>query len=504
MQEAQRSEQFISRESLQPAYDRRGGIGLVAGPLAFVIMLVLGPPAGMSQEALMVAATTIWIAIWWMSEALPIPVTALLPIVILPITGALSVGEVTAGYSNPLIFVFLGGFMIALALERWNLHRRIALHIIAVVGSTPSRIVLGFMVATGFLSMWISNTATAMMMVPMGMAVVTQLATLKGKEHITEEDLKQGKYPFGTALMLGIAYSASIGGIATLVGTPPNIVLAGAASELLNIEITFVKWMMIGTPIAIIGLFGSWFYLTRFAYKISTDEIPGGLEVVRNEIRNLGPMSQAEKGVLLVFGLVALGWITRPWLIKPFFPEVNDAVIAIAGAVVLFAIPVRRQDNTPAFLMDWEAATRLPWGIVLLFGGGLAIADAFKITGLAQWLGESLGVLSGAPFIVITLAVVAMVIFLTEVTSNTASTTLLMPVMAALGAGIGINPLLLMVPTAIAASCAFMLPVATPPNAIVFGSGQVSIPQMARAGVWLNLCGVVLITLLGFLWQPLL
>lgn len=492
----------VARETNQSDYGTRQRIGLFLGPVAFLLMLLLPNPAGMTPEAAKVAATTLWVAIWWMTEAVPIPVTSLLPLILLPISGALKIGEVAPGYSDPLIYVFLGGFMIALAIERWNLHQRIALSIISVVGATPARVVLGFMLATGFLSMWISNTATAMMMMPIGMAVVTQMATLMGRANVSEETMREGNFGFGTALMLGIAYSSSIGGMATLIGTPPNIVLAGAARELLGVEISFARWMMIGLPLAIIGLLGTWWYLARVAYKLERKAIPGGLDVVRKDLHDLGPMSQAERAVLVIFSLTALAWIVRPWWITPFLPNVDDAVIALTGAVALFIVPLSLQRNQ--FLLDWDTAKKLPWGIVLLFGGGLAIAAAFKSTGLSAWLGEALTGLGSLPALLVVLVVVTIVVFLTELTSNTATATMLMPVMFALGTALAIDPLLLMVPAALAASCAFMLPVATPPNAIVFGSNYVTIPQMARAGLWLNLGSIILVTAIGYFLLPLL
>jgi solute carrier family 13 (sodium-dependent dicarboxylate transporter), member 2/3/5 len=496
----------LQRGGVSTEYSTRQRIGLALGPLAFLLMLILPNPAGMSPEAAKVAATTLWVAIWWMTEAAPIPVTSLLPLILIPMTGALPISDVTPGYSNRLIFVFLGGFMIALAIERWNLHRRIALSIISVVGVTPARIVLGFMVATGFLSMWISNTATAMMMTPIGLAVISQMLELMDRHKDTSEESEEqrnmARVGFATALMLGIAYSASLGGIGTLIGTPPNIVLAGAAQELFGLEISFARWMLIGLPVAIIGVFGVWFYLTRIAYTMDREGIPGGLDVVRDELRKLGPMTTPERAVLIIFGLTALAWITRPWVISPIAPNVDDAVIALTGAVVLFVVPLSLQRNE--FLMDWETARNLPWGIVLLFGGGLAIAAAFTATGLSDWLGAALTGLNGLPVLLVLLVVVTIVIFLTELTSNTASATMLMPVMFALSAALLVNPLLLMVPAAIAASCAFMLPVATPPNAIVFGSGYITIPQMARTGIWLNLAGIILVTAIGYLLVPLI
>ncbi|MFV9504060.1 MAG: SLC13 family permease [Oscillochloridaceae bacterium umkhey_bin13] len=487
------------------AYSPARLIGLITGPLLFVLVAYLLPlPEGMAPEAKMVAATTIWIAIWWMSEAIPIPATSLLPLVILPLTGTIRPADLAPAYANPLIFVFLGGFMIALAIERWNLHRRIALNIVRVVGTSPTRIVLGFMAATGFLSMWISNTATAMMMVPMGAAVILQLTDLLRRNGTPEHELAPGQFGFGIALMLGIAYAASIGGVATLVGTPPNIILAATANELADTQITFASWMLLGVPLAVIMMGATWFYLTRIAYKTSHSEIPGGLDVVRSEIGKLGAMVFAEKAVLTVFGLVAAAWIALPFVIEPVMPMVNDAVIALTGAVLLFIIPARNQIGEPTFLLTWDDAKRLPWGVVLLFGGGLAIADAFRKSGLAEWLGTSLTVFSGLHPLVLVMIVVLMVIFLTEVTSNTATATMMMPIMAALAVAADLPALLLMAPAAMAASYAFMLPVATPPNAIVFGSGAVTVPQMARAGLWLNLGGALLITALSYWLMPLI
>lgn len=491
-------------ESVQTGYGYRQRIGLFLGPALFLLMILLPNPPGMSDAAVSVTAITLWMATWWITEAIPIPAASLLPLILLPATGAAPPSDAAAGYANPLIFVFMGGFMIALALERWDLHRRIALYIITIVGCSPARIVLGFMIATGFLSMWISNTATAMLMMPMGIAVVQQLATLMGRERVQKDPegaLRMGRFGFGTALMLGIAYAASIGGLATLVGSPPNIVMAGAAQRILNVEVSFAGWMMIGLPLSVIGMAAAWFYLTRIAYDVSADEIPGGLQTIRQELRDLGSLSRAEGWVLAIFGLVAIAWITRPWLITPFFPMIDDASIAIAGAIALFAIPLSMDKNV--FVLDWETARKLPWAIILLFGGGLTLADAFMSSGLSGWLGEMLTGLAGLPILLVVLAVVAMVIFLTEVTSNTASATLLMPVMASLAIGVGVAPLMLMVPAALAASCAFMLPVATPPNAIVFGSGCVTIQQMVRVGFWLNMGSIVLITLIGFFLLPI-
>jgi len=483
-------------------FDTRQKVGFPLGPALFALVLLLPTPAGLTFEAKAVAATTVWVATWWITEAIPIPATSLLPIVLFTATGAMDMKTATSGYSNPLIFVFLGGFIIALSLERWSLHRRIALGIIRAVGSSPDRITLGFMIATAFLSAWISNTATAMMMVPIGLAVILQVAKLIQENGVTGIDVRTGKFNFGSGLMLGIAYSASLGGIATLIGTPPNIVMAGVIRELFGQEIGFAQWMLVGVPLAVIGVLGVWYYLTRVAYPLKLQEIPGGMKVICDELRKMGPMSKQEKSVLAIFALVALGWITRPWIINPVLPNVDDATIAIFGATLLFVVPLSIKKGQ--FLLDWETAVRLPWGIVLLFGGGLSIAAGFKATGLATWIGEQLAVFSDMNLLLVITGIAGLTIFLTEVTSNTATTSMMMPVMASMATAMAVHPYTLMVAAAVAASCAFMLPVATPPNAIVFGSGYVTMPQMARTGLLLNILGVVVVTVVVYLWMPVI
>lgn len=482
-------------------YGLRQLIGLFLGPLLFIITLLIPTPEGMSPDARMILAGTAWMAAWWISEAIPIPVTSLLPIVLFPITGAMSVGQVTAPYANPNVFLFLGGFMIAVCMEKWNLHRRIALLIINFVGTSPNRLILGFMAATGFLSMWISNTATTMMMLPIGLAVILQVATLIRERNIEGIDTRKGHFNFGTCLMLCIGYSASIGGVATLIGTPPNIIFAGAAEELFGISIGFAQWMAYGLPISIVFMLVAWFYMTRFAYPSGLAEIPGSREVIRDQLKNLGPTSKEEKLIAAVFIFVALAWISRAFVLDAIFPMINDALIAILGAVITFVIPVNLARGK--FLNDWDTATKVPWGILILFGGGLAIAAGFSDSGLAEWIGMRLSVLEGSSMLIIMLAVVTLVVYLTEITSNTATTSMMMPIMAAMAVAMSIHPYAMMITAATAASYAFMLPVATPPNAVVFGSGYITIPQMARAGMWLNILAVIVITLFAYLWLPL-
>ncbi|MFW6284289.1 MAG: SLC13 family permease [Desulfosalsimonas sp.] len=483
-------------------YSTRQKIGLIAGPLLFFAIFLMPTPGGMTPEAHAVLASTAWIAVWWICEAIPIPATALLPIVLFPVTGAMETSSVTPSYANHLVFLFMGGFMIALSMEKWNLHRRIALNIILMIGCGPKRIILGFMAATAFLSMWISNTATTMMMVPIGLAVIQQFAELIKKEKL-DVNVSLGKFAFGTALMLGIAYSASIGGVATLIGTPPNAVFAGVVKEMYNQEIGFGQWMLYGVPLAVISLLFCWYYLTHFAFKITFKELAGGQDLIRREIGQLGAMGKEERHVLIVFVSVAFLWLIRGFLLSDIFPGMSDATIAMLGALVLFAWPVDLKKGR--FLLDWETMSRLPWGILILFGGGFAIAGGFSETGLAEWIATRLEVLENAPMLLIVCAVVTMAIFLTEITSNTATSTMLMPVMAAMAMAMGMHPYALMVTAALACSFAFMLPVATPPNAIVFASGYISIPQMARAGIFMNLFGIILITVLtmyymAFIW----
>lgn len=431
-------------------------------------------------------------AIWWISEALPIPVTALLPVVLFPVLGVGSIADTTAPYANPLIFLFLGGFLIAIAMERWDLHRRIALRTIAFVGTSPRRIIGGFMIAAAFLSMWISNTATAMMMLPIGLSVVALARANAGSQSAQVGG-------FAVALMLSIAYACNIGGMGTLIGTPPNALLAGFLVETYGVDVGFAQWMGMGVPLVLVGLPLAYVVLTRWLFTLDAVELVGGAALVRRELERLGRLSRAERLVGGVFATVALLWITRP-LLSTVVPGLSDAGIAVFGGVVLFFLPVDLAKGQ--FVLDWEAAQQLPWGVLLLFGGGLSLAAAVERTGLATWIGEALSVVGGLPLLLTVMIVTAAIILLTEVTSNTATAAAFLPIMASVAVGIGENPFLLVVPVALAASAAFMLPVATPPNAVVFGSGDVTIPEMARAGVWLNLLFVLLITLAAYVLVP--
>jgi sodium-dependent dicarboxylate transporter 2/3/5 len=471
------------------------GIGLVLGPALFVVVLLLPLPDGMTPEGLHVAAVALLMATWWISGAIPIPATALLPIALYPLLGVMSGSEVTRAYAHHLIYLFLGGFLIAVTMEKWNLHHRIALHTIRLVGLTPRRIVLGFMVATAVLSMWISNTAATMLMVTIGIAVLHEMSDVRrhGENAIS---LPTGQVHFGTVLMLAICYAASIGGIATLIGTPPNAILAGVIEKTYGYQLGFLEWMSFGLPLSIVALIFAWFYLTRFFFADDAGHLPGSHDIINEQITRLGPMSREEKYVGAVLAGVAVLWLLRGLVDHEALRLVKDSTIAIAGALLLFLIPVnlRRRE----FLLDWKTAVSIPWDIIILFGGGFALAQGFSETGLTSWLAGRLSILAGINIVLIVAAVVLLVVFLTEITSNTATASILLPVMGALAAAIEVHPFGLMAAAVIAASFAFMLPVATPPNAIVFSSRYITIPQMIRAGFWLNLASVVLIT--GFVY----
>ncbi|MCB0566468.1 MAG: DASS family sodium-coupled anion symporter [Phaeodactylibacter sp.] len=469
--------------------------GLVLGPVLFILTLLFFQPEGLSSQGRAVLASTLWVAVWWITEAIPIPVTALLPIVLFPLAGGLSLSSTTEAFGHRMIFLYLGGFIIAIAIEKWNLHKRIALNIIYRIGSNMSYIILGFMIASAFLSMWISNTATAVMMLPIGMAIVSQLMEDPGTSQDTADY-------FSKALMLAIAYSASIGGIATLIGTPPNLVLAAVVQELYGVEITFSQWIIFGLPISVVLLAICWWYLVRVAYPMKEIAFPGGKAEIKAQLKALGVVSYEEKMVLAVFFLTALAWISRSFLLQKILPSLDDTIIAITGAIALFLIPSKTVKGQQ--LINWEAAVALPWGIILLFGGGLALAAGFQESGLAAWIGGQMASLEGMALILILLILIGTVNFLTEITSNLATTSMILPILAPMALTIGVHPYALMVGATVAASCAFMLPVATPPNAVVFGPGYLRIPDMVRTGIWMNFISIVLASLAVYFLLPML
>lgn len=465
-------------------------IGLILGPLLLIMTLVIPAPGGMSESAWLAAGMAFWLATWWATEPIPIPATSLLPIVLIPALGLGSVKEATSPYADPVIFLFLGGFVLGLAMQRWNLHLRIALLTLRAMGPQPSHQIAGFMIATAFISMWVSNTATTVMMLPIGLSVIALLQA----EHSKELDR------FANNLLLGIAYAASVGGIATLIGTPPNALLAGFLANNHGIQLGFGQWMLIGLPVSVGMLLFIWWHLTRKGFQIDAQH--HSADMLMEELRKLGPLSKGEKMVGLVFLLAAAAWIFQPIIVKQL-SWVNDTTIAMMAAVLLFLIPV--DAGKRIFVMSWEDSKNLPWGVLLLFGGGLSMANIIKVSGLAEWIAQSLGAFGAWPLLIVIGLVVLVIIFLTEVTSNTATAAAFLPLLGALAVAQGISPMLLAVPAAIAASCAFMMPVATPPNAIVFATGHVRIQSMISTGFAINIFGVFFVTLvcyalIGLIW----
>lgn len=497
------------------------GLGVA---LAVVVWLLTGG-ADLSSDARVVAAVATLMAVWWITEALPLPVTSLLPIVLFPVLTAIDVEAATAPYANEIVFLFLGGFLIAIAMQKWNLHRRIALLTLRRVGTHPRRIILGMMIATAFLSMWVSNTATTLMMLPIAMSVLTLVienshhgATEAEAEAMSEHIRTGGAVSdvvddrdvrlFGVALLLAIAWSASIGGLGTLLGSPPNAIVAGYISTELGRTVGFAEWMMLGVPLAATFLLMAWVLITRVIFRFHLDEVPGGKQLINQEIADLGRMSQGEKIVLGVFATAAFLWIV-PGLIAgigdfaeryPWLEILDDPVIAIGAGVLLFLLPGDRRGNMTLVWKDAEKG--LPWGVLLLFGGGLSLAAAVGSTGLDAWFGEQVTGLGVLPIILLIAAVVLIILFLTEITSNTATAATFIPILGGVAVGIGVDPMTLLIPAALAATCAFMLPVGTPPNAIVFATGQVKIAEMVRGGIVLNIVGAILITIFTVLIGP--
>ena len=483
---------------------KRGSIatfGLLAGLLLAVLVYVAlpetyinstGAQIPLPEAARMVAAIATLMAVWWMTEAISIYATALIPLALFPLTGVADIKLTAASYGNPIVYLFLGGFIVALALERWGLHRRLALNVLAGVGANPRAIVGAFMAVSAVLSMWVTNTATTIMLLPVAVSVITLLP---------DNDLADGSAdsPFAICMLLGIAYAASIGGMGTIIGTAPNVFVVAFLNEHLDREIGFLEWMRFAVPLVIVFVPLAWLVLTRLVYPVRADEIEGAAQLLAAERARLPPLCRGEVLTLLVFLLTAAAWVSRPllnqWEIAGQQPltGLTDAGIAVIAALVLFICPVSFKRRE--FLMDWQTAAKLPWGLLILFGGGLALAAGLSDSGFSEYLGNLSGGLAGLPVWVIVMAVITAVVFLTELTSNTATTATLVPIFLAVAIGLELPPLVLILPATLAASCAFMLPVATPPNAVVFGSGYLSVGQMIRAGFWLNLAAIVLLTL---------
>ena len=466
----------------------------ILGPLIFMLSLLFDAPNEMSISGYRLLAVTAWMAVWWIAEVVPIAVTALIPIIIFPSSDILSIQETGANYGHKYIFLFVGGFIIANAIQKWNLHRRIALNIILKLGGSTANIILGFMLATAFLSMWVSNTATTVMMLPIALSVITQL-----NDH--PDTLENENKIFSKALMLGVAYSASAGGIATLIGTPPNLIFAGFIQDQFNIEISFFDWIKIGLPISIILLSFIWLFLTKYAFKLQKTGFPGGKKEIQNLLEKLGSITKEEKRILIVFVLTILCWIFRKYTINQFAPKFDDSMIALSSALLLFLIP---SSNKSKPLMKWEDAVTIPWGILILFGGGLSIAKAFQKTGLDNWIGAQLEIIPFSNTIIVLIIIIAGVNFLTEITSNMATTAMLLPVMVPLAKFLNIHPFLMLVGTTLAASCAFMLPVSTPPNAVVFGSKILKISDMVKAGILINIFSIIIVLIMIYFGLPLI
>ncbi|MCZ6837290.1 MAG: SLC13 family permease [Planctomycetota bacterium] len=500
--------------------------GLIGGPLlALACYFVLpdsyenaaGELSEFTPSGRATLAVMCWMAIWWLTEAQNVAVTALLPIAIFPLLNIASIRATTSPYAHELIFLFMGGFLLALSMQRWGLDKRIALLTLRLVGTKPNNMVAGFMIATAVLSAFVSNTATTVMMLTIVLSVIHLV--MKGNPNDKEGDSQnnQGSISpsdgrnFALCLMLGVAYAASIGGIATIIGTPPNVFLIGFIKDSIDPayrqEISFAQWLVIGVPLTCFFLPIVWFALTRLIYPIRIDRIEGGRELIESKYNALGPANRGEWITFLVFLATALSWIFRPLLMKIEIPMggavmtpfkgLTDPGIVMISAVLLFVIPV--DPGKRIFTLNWQTAMKLPWGILILFGGGLSLAMAVRTNGVAEFIGAQTVAFKGVPDLVIVLLIVTMMIFLTELTSNIATTATLIPILAGLAPALEIHPFMLIIPATIAASCAFMMPVATPPNAIVFGSGHVTIPQMCKAGLWFNMIGIVLVTLLAYL-----
>lgn len=470
-------------------------LGLLLGPISFLLIYFLVDSRGLTPEALAMLALAAWMAISWITEAIPIAATAILPLIFMPLLGILPIADVSSNYMHPTVMLYMGGFLLATGIEKWNLHRRIALNIINLLGTDLRRIVMGFILATGILSMWISNSATSLMMLPIGLAVVNQFKDQLGSSNtgIAER--------LGKNIMLGIAYGASIGGVATLIGTPTNTIVAAVVKDLYGYAIGFNEWMLFGLPLSLFLLFLSWYYLVSKANPLPKNfSLTDGKSIISLQLKALGKVSMEEKSVMIVFGLVCFAWITRSFLLQPLLPELNDTIIVLTGVVLLFVLPSSSGEDR---ILDWKTAEQIPWGVLILFGGGLALAEGFQSTGLAEWIGQKFTLLEGVGFFLLLLIIVASVNFLTEITSNVATASMLLPILASVALKLDLHPFGLMVGATLAASCAFMLPVATPPNAVVFGSGYLRIRDMAGAGFWLNVISIFLVTLMVYFVLPL-
>ncbi|MBU3666749.1 MAG: DASS family sodium-coupled anion symporter [Chthoniobacterales bacterium] len=479
----------MNQAGSSPGTKFAGGWGLAAASALLVFFPLASPPEGLSVAGWRTAGVALAMAVLWVTEAIPIPATALLPIVLFPLLGVASVKEAAAPFANPVIYLFMGGFFLALGCQRWRLHQRIALHIIGTTGSRVTRVLGGVMASTAFISMWVSNSATAVMMLPIALSLVALL-----REHLGDANARATE-GLGIAMMLGVAYASNIGGMGTLVGTPPNALLAGFISETYGFHIGFGRWMLVGVPLVIVGTVLTHAILVRLCLPDRTLDVPGLSGQVRSELSKLGPLSRGEIKVASVFLAAAFCWVAQP-LFKSFAPGVNDTTIAMGAAILLFCLPVNWRERT--FVLGWEDVREFPWGVLVLMGGGLSMAEMMDKTGLAAWLGTLTAAWQGFPILLVVLMVTAAIVFLSELASNTATAATFLPVVASVSLGMGQNPLLLAIPATLAASCAFMLPVGTPPNAVAYATGFVPLPRMLRIGLWINFLFIVLIPMVAF------
>jgi sodium-dependent dicarboxylate transporter 2/3/5 len=489
-------------DAFDPAGSRNWWL-LALGPVAgLVLALVL--PTSLSFEGRAVAGCALWMALWWMTEAAPIPVTSLLPLVLFPLFGMGTMKEVAAPYADSVVFLVLGGVILGLATERSNLHLRVALLTIRAVGTKPAQIVLGLMVASAFISAWVSNTATAVIMVPIAVSILRLVRRV---------DERAGGPKFGAAMLLGVAYGVTIGSTATLIGQPPMALMKAYLAESHGIDIEFGRWMLVGVPWASVMLVIAWLVLTKLVFRPEVDEIPGGEELIRQELASLGRLTTPERRVAYVFLTAIVFWVFVPFIAQieavgqalPFLARISDTQVAMAAAVVCFLLPAQKRSVDPsgAPLLRWSAAKDVPWGLLLLFGGGLSLSAMFSATGLSKWIGGQVSGLSGVPGVVVLLVVAVVGLGLTELTSNTATAAAFFPIFGAVAVGVGLDPLLMTITVTLAVCSAYMLPVATPSNAVAFGSGEVSIKQMVRAGMWLNLVSLAILALVLYTLVPL-
>jgi len=466
--------------------ERISRIGLIAGPALFALAISI-PIEGLTFEARVVLATALWMASWWITEAIPIYATALIPLALFPAFNVATFPQLAASYADKIIFLFLGGFILAISIEKVGLHERIALNAIKTFGTNPKSIVGAFVLATGLISAWISNTATALMMLPIAASIIAQVRN------------ENERARFGTCLMLCVAYAASLGGVATLIGTAPNAVFASLSKSLINVDVNFVQWSLIGVPLSAICLAFAWWYMVNFGAKISNEPIAKEKRVILERLRQLGTLTRQEKIVATIFAATVVAWISRGVVWGKFVPMIDDSTIAIIAALALFAIPSGKGER----VIDWALTAKIPWGVLLLIGGGLALASGFTLTGLDKWVAERLVPAGTSDILLIILLIVAFTIFSGEIISNTAGAALMIPIGASIATIVGVNPILIMLPIALASSFSFILPVGTPPNAIAYGSGYVTMRQMAKAGFPLDLFSIGIVTLIALLLVPL-